>query len=158
MTATGPAWQVRESARQTLLTEIMNEVFVLEEQLAQAVQPEGWGLRPVTRQEVQRLLHKKFLRLLDGQEPEKNDHTLLVMGGWTRDQTKLYKDFVAGTREKIKSFERSPEEGQAIYATLFEWTVKEIAHPYHSALERQAAENPQLIYHAESAMDKVPLE
>ncbi len=48
--------------------------------------------------------------------------------------------------EEIRQFQRTPEEGNALLASVFEWVATEIARPYHRALQKQERKHLRLVY------------
>ena len=140
-TATAPAWQVRESARQKILEEIKRKIINCEDEV---------GRRNVHRL----LLHILDKELAFGQASINNrefenvppSHKELVLG--------LFSEI----SKLIRQFQRSELEGNAILAKLFEWIAYSIVQRYYSALQEQEMHYPTLIYGVERATDEVPFE
>ena len=138
---TGPAWQVRESARQKLLEKIKQKILGHED---------GIGRTNLFRL----LLHIIDKELAFGQVSINNQEFENVPPS--------HKERVLGlffeTSKSIKQFQRSEAEGDAILAKLFEWTSNEVARPHYSMLQTQEVHEPKRIYGVEHATDEVPLE
>lgn len=128
----GPAWQVREAARQRFIEEIERQIINRE---GDKWQPDFYR---ALLQEFERGLFEKY-RWSD-----------------TRDE-RAYLLFWE-IEKKICRFRHSKKEGLALMAKLFEWTAAQITYPYHSALMNQQMDNPTLIYHTDRATDEVPFE
>lgn len=139
--ATGPAWQVRESARQELLKGVQRKIVRREDDLGRLN------------------LYRIFLHLLNGQLTfsqsgiSANDLSDIP---WENREQALR--FFCKVLDEIAEFQRSEEEGHALLAKLLEWVAGEIARPCYSALQKQEIVNPKLVYGVENATDEVPLE
>lgn len=138
---TAPAWQVRESARQTLLEGIQRDIIRKEEDLG--------------RSNLQRTLLYVLNRELTFAESEvgNNYPSDIRLDIGEKAFAFFYEVF-----QSIRQFQRSKKEGDFLFAKLLEWTAGEIARPYHSALLRQEIRQPERIFGAKGAMDEVPLE
>lgn len=154
--ATGPAWQVRESARQGLLERLRGRVCDLEEEIGALKPVEDGMIEPEKFYDI--LLHWLLKQLDPDPLPKLKGPTITIIPGWPRAHVNMFvrlQDEICGD---IKKFERSPEEGKALLAELLVWCVGQIAHPYHRALEEQQFQKPDLIYGVERATDEVPFE
>ncbi len=137
-TATGPAWQVREAARQRLLEKIQRDIT------------EHEGL--TSRAEYYRtLFHTLDKYLADG---DVNDGRPIVRINKRQPMYGVFAKMV----DDIVRFQRSGKEGKALLAKLLEWLTGEIARPHHSALREQEIRQPKLIYGVEHTTDEVPFE
>jgi hypothetical protein len=139
--ATGPAWQVRESARQRLLEGIQQKIIRLEDD--------------VERVNLHRMLPHLLVGALTLSRCGTNGDDFSEIS-W--DEKEKVTNFFCEVLGEIRRFQRSGDEGNALLAKLLEWTAGEIARPFHSALQTQAFHEPEKIYGAKRAMDKVPFE
>lgn len=138
---TGPAWQVRESARGQFLENIKRKIIDMEEDIGRVN------------------IHRILLRFIEkelisgrasintrefGNIPQ--DHQALVFG--------LFLEISAS----VRTFQRTETEGDAILAKLFIWIASEIAQPYASALQTQEMNYPKKIYGVEDRTQEIPFE
>ena len=142
--ATGPAWQVRESARQNFLNHLEQKIIGKEDDFAKHnLFNLYWTLS---------YLFYSELRYSD-QGLGYNDFS---REGWANERgaSSLFSEVL----EEINKFQHSKEEKHVILAALLEWAVSEITRPYHSALQTKNLDLLKTLYGVESSMDKVPLE
>lgn len=143
-TATGPAWQVRESARQNLLDGLKQKIIRKEDDFAEHnLFNLYWTLSYLIFSELQ--YSEKGIGYGD-----------LSRSGWAneRSASRLFAEVL----EEINKFQRSREEKHALLAELLEWTASEIAQPYYSALGTQEVDEPKLIYGVEDRTEEVPFD
>lgn len=140
-TGTGPAWQVRESARQKLVERIQQKIISLEDQIGRT-------------NLLRLLLHIIDKELTFGQVSINNREFENVPSGHKGLVLELFSEI----SELIRQFQRSETEGDVIHAKLFEWTASEIVRKYHSRLQTQEMHYPKLIYGVEDRTEEVPLE
>jgi len=138
-----PAWQVRAAARQKQLERVQERVRDKEENFH-------------NRSDLYRIV----LALIDG-KLSTGSLNMAVTGSlpaipWPR--RKMVYDVLRTANDSFETFQRSPIEGAALWAKLFEWAAAQIAWPHSQALEAQEFDDPMLIFHAAGSMVEVPLE
>jgi len=139
---TAPAWQVREMARQKLLEEIQRDLMDKEEGLQNYLDFH------------QIALHLIVGKLRDGSLSMSFSDSL---PHFPRDLRQTTFDVLKTAAAKIALFKRSPEEGNAMWAKMLEWSASQLAQPFASALRQQEVLEPQRVYGVPSAMDEVPI-
>jgi hypothetical protein len=135
--ATAPAWQVRESARQKFLERIKQKIIRGEEDIGMVN------------------FYHALLYLL-------TDQLTFVKGGgignFTPKASPFIIDFYFVISREITDFQRSEEEGNALFAKLLEWAAGEVTWSCHSALETQTPRLLEQIYGVADVTEEVPLE
>lgn len=127
------AWQRRSSERQELREELMHEIFSWEE-----------------KEEDKRSLFKLASAIFDYLRQRVQETP-----NWEMHQCEILSEFIF---PKLWEFARSQEEADQIMADLFK-TIQDLAiMPIYTKLQKQERENPELIFHAASAMTSVPLQ
>lgn len=58
----------------------------------------------------------------------------------------------------IEVFGRSPEEEALMFVRLLEWTTEEIGRPFQHRLDELTARDCELILHAASSTEEIPLD
>jgi hypothetical protein len=137
MTATGPAWHVRESARQKFLEHIRQKIILGEEDIGQT-----------------NFYHAFLYLLIDQLTPLKGGG----VGSFIPKISPFIIDFYFVISREITDFQRSEEEGNALFAKLLEWTAGEVTRSFHCALEAQTPQLLEWIYGVKDAREEVPLE
>lgn len=143
-TATGPAWQVRESARQKLLEGIQQKIIGREDDFVTY----NFNLYG----ELFSLLERKLTLLKNGIDGDGGAPVSIWEDG--KKVHNLFSEIVT----EVVEFQRSKEEGNALLAKLLEWVAGEIARPFYSTLQTQEFHHPKLIYGIEDRTKEVPFE
>lgn len=142
--ATGPAWQVRESARQELLKGVQRKIVRREDDFAEHnLFNLYWTLSY--------LLYSQLRRSDKG--VGYND---LSRSGWANER--LASCLFSEVLKEVEEFQRSKEEGRALLGELLEWAVNEIVQPHYSALGTQEVDEPKIIYGIEDRTEEIPFE
>jgi len=136
-TATAPAWQVRESARQKFLEHIKQKIIRGEEDIGMV-----------------NFYHAFLYLLIDQLTPLKGGG----VGNFIPKISPFIIDFYFVISREITDFQRSEEEGNALFAKLLEWTAGEVTQSFHSALEAQTPQLLEWVYGVADVTEKVPLE
>ncbi len=125
------AWSLRSIQRQKLLEELMHDIYEAEEK----------GSFKLLR------LAQVIIRRLDGVGPENTDFIGDIPAEF----------FFERILPKIKSFVRAEEEANFLVAELLQRVLKSALVSVHSALSSLEIHNPQLIFHASSAMTEMDM-
>jgi hypothetical protein len=144
--ATGPAWQVRESARQEFLKRIHQKIILEEDELGK--DDLHWTLLRL----IQRWL--SFWRAKSRAGIRNDDDFPEISSDEKTRMLNLFHEI----ESEIHQFERTKEEGVVLFAELLEWLAKEIARPFCSALQAQEVLEPEKIFGVGGAMEEVPFE
>ena len=145
-TGTAPAWQVREAARQKLLEGIQERIIRMEDHFDNFSILRA--LLPLLNECLVSPSYGTGIGLVIA-----GDEIRKTSSSYQTEACRVFRDIV----REIKDFQRSDEEGLALFATLFEWVVSEIAQPYHMALRKQEVAQPNLIFHAPHLTHHIPI-
>ena len=142
--ATGPAWQVRETARQKLLEGIKQKIIRREDDFAEHnLFNLYWTLSYLFYSQIQ--FSHGGIGYVD-----------LSKSGWANER--LTFQLFSEVLKEVKEFQRSEEEGRALLGELLEWAANEIARPHYSALGTQEVDEPKIIYGVEDRNEEIPFE
>jgi hypothetical protein len=141
--ATGPAWQVRESERQTFLEDVLRRARGLEDTAG--------------RINLYRVLFSLLDQRLARQQAMVRS-TILPEIPW--DAKEAVCNFFDELLGELRSFQRTEEEGMMLFGKLLERAAKEIAEPSGIELRNQEFLEPERIWGVgvKNGTDQVPLE
>lgn len=138
---TGPAWRVRQQARDKFFKEIKDLICVWEEEI---------GLSD---------LHRIFVLLLNKRlvfsEIGISNNDLPEISFATRER--VFRLFCQMS-QKIRAFQRTEEEGYLLTAAVLKFVAGRIFLSCYLALQRQEHEYPKLVYGVAGATDHIPID
>lgn len=133
-----PAWQVRSGARKRLINKWIDQGHKLQEEFEDELFFFNLAL----------FLIEYLKGRQAGIEDPKLDEGL-------DGKTML---FFGTVLVSVRSFARTPIERDALVTRFLEEVLKSVVIPFQSKLLKQEIEHPKLVFHASSAMTKVPFE